>query len=38
MLYRERQDYLAALHHAVSGVETARVILAKAKQRLSRGG
>jgi hypothetical protein len=34
LLYRERQDYLKAIRQALSGVEAARVILAKAKQRL----
>jgi hypothetical protein len=34
LLYRERQDYLAAIRAAVSGVEGARVTLAKARQRL----
>jgi hypothetical protein len=34
LLYRERQDYLMAIREAVSGVEAARVTLAKARQRL----
>ncbi len=34
LLYRERQDYLAAIRAALSGVEGARVTLAKARQRL----
>ena len=34
LLYRERQDYLAAIRTALSGVECARVTLAKARQRL----
>jgi hypothetical protein len=34
LLYRERQDYLAALRDAVHGLESARVVLAKARQRL----
>ena len=34
LLYRERQDYLAAIRAALSGVECARVTLAKARQRL----
>jgi hypothetical protein len=38
MLYRERQDYLAAVRAAVSGLESARVVLAKARQRLERSG
>ena len=37
LLYRERQVYLAAIRAALSGVECARVTLAKASQRL-RGG
>jgi hypothetical protein len=34
LLYRERQAYLAALRRALSGVEGARVALARARQRL----
>jgi hypothetical protein len=34
LLYRERQDYLAAIRQALSGVEAARATLAKARQRL----
>jgi len=34
LLYRERQDYLAAIRRALAGVEAARVTLAKARQRL----
>jgi len=34
LLYRERQDYLAAIRAALSGIEGARVALAKACQRL----
>jgi hypothetical protein len=34
LLYRERQDYLKAIREAWAGVEAARVILAKARQRL----
>jgi hypothetical protein len=34
LLYRERQDYLAAIRAAPAGVEGARVTLAKARQRL----
>ncbi len=34
LLYRERQDYLAAIRAALSGVERARVTLAKVRQRL----
>ena len=36
LLYRERQDYLAAIRAALSGVEGARVTLAKARQRLEK--
>jgi hypothetical protein len=38
MLYLERRAYLDALLATVRGVETARVTLAKARQRLDRGG
>jgi hypothetical protein len=34
LLYLERKAYLAALRDALAGVETARVILARACQRL----
>jgi hypothetical protein len=34
LLYRERQDYLKAIRQALSGIEAARVTLAKVKQRL----
>jgi hypothetical protein len=34
MLYLERQAYLGAIRLAISGVESARVTLAKARQRL----
>src|SRR5262249_59640 len=34
LLYRERQDYLKAIREALSGIEAARVVLAKARQRL----
>ena len=37
LLYRERQDYLAALRVAVSGLEAGRVALAQALQRLEAG-
>jgi hypothetical protein len=37
LLYRERQQYLAAVRHALSGVEAARVTLAKAVRRLEGG-
>jgi hypothetical protein len=38
LLYLERRAYLMALHAASSGLENARVVLAKAKQRLERPG
>jgi hypothetical protein len=34
MLYLERQAYLGAIRHAIAGLESARVTLAKARQRL----
>ena len=34
LLYLERQAYLGALHAIVRGLEAARVVLAKAGQRL----
>jgi hypothetical protein len=37
LLYRERQQSLAALRHALGGVEAARVVLAKAVRRLEGG-
>jgi hypothetical protein len=37
LLYRERQDYLAALREAVGGLEGARVTLAQALQRIREG-
>jgi hypothetical protein len=36
LLYLERQAYLNTLRAAHRGLETARVVLAKARQRLSR--
>jgi hypothetical protein len=36
LLYLERQDYLRALRAAIAGLESARVVLAKARQRLAR--
>jgi hypothetical protein len=33
-LYQERLDYLQALQGAIAGLETARVALARARQRL----
>jgi hypothetical protein len=38
LLYQERRAYLAAVQAAVSGLESARVVLAKARQRLERPG
>jgi hypothetical protein len=35
LLYRERQDYLQGIRDAQSGIETARVALVRAKQRLA---
>jgi hypothetical protein len=34
LLYLERQAYLRAIEGAVHGLETARVVLVKARQRL----
>jgi hypothetical protein len=34
LLYLERQAYLAAVRCAVAGLESARVVLAKARQRI----
>jgi hypothetical protein len=36
LLYLERQAYLKALDSAVGGLESARVVLAKARQRMTR--
>jgi hypothetical protein len=36
LLYLQRLDYLQALQGAVSGLESARVVLARARQRLQR--
>jgi hypothetical protein len=36
LLYLERQAYLTALAAAVRGPESARVVLAKARQRMTR--
>jgi hypothetical protein len=38
LLYLERRAYLDALLATVRGVETARVALVKARQRIDRGG
>jgi hypothetical protein len=38
LLYLERQDYLTAVKLAVSGLENARVVLAKARQRIEGAG
>lgn len=37
MLYVERQAYLAAVFDAIRGLESARVALARAVQRMGRG-
>jgi hypothetical protein len=34
LLYVERKGYLTAIQDALAGVEAARVVLAKARQRL----
>jgi hypothetical protein len=34
LLYLERKAYLAAIQDALAGVESARVVLARARQRL----
>jgi hypothetical protein len=34
MLYVERREYLAAMRRVQAGVEEARVVLAKARQRM----
>jgi hypothetical protein len=36
-LYVERREYLAALHRLRGGLESARVALAKARQRMEHG-
>jgi hypothetical protein len=36
LLYLERQAYLKAIQDALTGVETARVVLARARQRAER--
>jgi hypothetical protein len=38
LLYLERRVYLAAVRAAVSGLESARVVLAKARQRIEGAG
>jgi hypothetical protein len=38
LLFVERRAYLNAIQDALAGVESARVILAKARQRLDRSG
>jgi hypothetical protein len=38
MLYLERETYLAAMGGALQGIESARVVLAKACQRLAPEG
>jgi hypothetical protein len=34
LLYVERREYLTALHRMRAGLESARVVLAKARQRM----
>jgi hypothetical protein len=36
LLYAERRAYLKAIQDALAGVETARVVLARARQRLEK--
>jgi len=36
LLYLERKAYLGAIQDALAGVEAARVVLAKARQRLEK--
>jgi hypothetical protein len=36
LLYLERKAYLGAIQDALAGVETARVVLAKVRQRLTK--
>jgi hypothetical protein len=38
LLYLERQAYLKAIQEALGGIEAARVVLAKARQRTAREG
>jgi len=40
LLFVERRAYLKAIHDALSGVESARVVLARARQRIetAKGG
>jgi hypothetical protein len=38
LLYLERRAYLAAVRGAVSGLDSARVVLAKARQRIEGAG
>ena len=38
LLFVKRRTYLKAVRDALAGVETARVVLAKATQRNTRGG
>jgi hypothetical protein len=37
LLYVERRDYMACLHDAIGGLEDARVMLARAVQRIQDG-
>jgi hypothetical protein len=36
LLYAERRAYLSAIQNALSGIEDARVVLARARQRLGK--
>jgi hypothetical protein len=38
LLYVERWEYLKALRDVIAGLEAARVVLAKAAQRVAREG
>jgi hypothetical protein len=38
LLYLERRAYLAAVQASVSGLESARLVLAKARQRIGGAG
>jgi hypothetical protein len=37
LLYLERQAYLRAMHATTAALENARVVLARARQRIERG-
>jgi hypothetical protein len=38
LLYLERKAYLEAIQDALAGVDAARVVLARARQRIENGG